>query len=311
MKTKIKLVLIASFCCLLWATAIPTLKISYSLLEIGSEDIFSRLMLAGMRFFLAGVLILFYVIIKDRKQIFVSRKYVPHILLFGIVNTSLQYLFFYTGVANTSAVESVLLEMLKPVFVVVLAHFLTKDDKMNLKKMLGIVLGFMGIFIANLEGMYSGAGFQITFWGEGALVLASVMNAIAVFYGRHLLKKMSSLTLNMYQFICGSLFLFVTGLIGVGSYDLKFSTNAILLLIYSAFLSAVAFVLWYSLLGKYKASSVTVHLFLIPVFGTMISTTIFPEENLTGYVLLSLLLVSSGIFIVNKDFSVKKLSKIS
>ena len=48
--------LTAVFCCVLWGSASPAIKIAYELFKIGPEDTASRIMLAGARFMIAGVM---------------------------------------------------------------------------------------------------------------------------------------------------------------------------------------------------------------------------------------------------------------
>ena len=47
--------LLAAFCCLLWGSAFPAVKIGYGLLSISSADSAEQLIFAGLRFFFAGV----------------------------------------------------------------------------------------------------------------------------------------------------------------------------------------------------------------------------------------------------------------
>lgn len=296
----LSLTLQAALSCLLWATAIPTLKISYQLLEIPSGDIFNRLVLAGIRFLLAGLLIGAFLAVGKKETFSVDRSLWPGIAVFGLLNTTVQYMFFYVGVANTGAIQGVMLDMMKPLFVALLAHFLTRDDRMSREKAAGIGIGFGGILLANLDSVAGGGlAIRASAMGEGALVLSSLANAAAVMYGKRLMSSISTVKLNMYQFIIGALLLLGMGLAGAGGFHLRFNGAALALLVYSAILSAVAFVVWYGLIYKYSASSVTVHLFLIPVFGSIISSLLFVEEHLTWYVLASLVLIAAGIMMVN------------
>jgi drug/metabolite transporter (DMT)-like permease len=132
------LILQASLCCLLWATAIPTLKVSYKLLNIESSDIYNRLVLAGMRFLIAGILITLFILIKEKKVTLVTGKQWFTVIIFGLLNTTIQYLFFYNGVGNTGAIKGVLIDTSKPLMVVILAHFLTRDDRISSNKIIGL-----------------------------------------------------------------------------------------------------------------------------------------------------------------------------
>ncbi|NDL67546.1 DMT family transporter [Anaerotalea alkaliphila] len=300
-KKNLNLILQAGFCALLWATAIPTLKFTYAALQMPADDFFNRMVLAGMRFFLSGVLLVLFHMYKTRKAPRVDKSLLRQILLFGILNTTLQYLFFYMGTANTGAIKAVLLDTSKPLFVVVLAHYFTKGDRLSWNKVLGLALGFAGILVANLEGIGAGGlSLSSTWIGEGSLIASSLANAVAVIYGKHLMGRVSSVVMNMYQFLLGALLLLVIGLAGAGGFHLQMTGPAVLLLTYSALLSAVAFVVWYKLIHTYGASRVAIYVFLIPVFGSILSSLLFPEENLTAHILLSLLLVSAGVVLVNK-----------
>ncbi len=48
----------AIICCILWGSAFPCVKIGYRLFEIDTESVPSLMLFAGMRFSLAGVLVI-------------------------------------------------------------------------------------------------------------------------------------------------------------------------------------------------------------------------------------------------------------
>lgn len=296
-----KVVLLAVLCCLLWGTAFPVLKISYSELGLASDDVFSKMVFAGMRFMLSGVLVFIYYYIRHKKVPPIKSSSIVPFLTFGILNTTLQYFFFYTGVANTTAIKGVLLDTSKPLFVVILAHILYSNDRINLHKALGLILGFVGIIIVNMNQLGSG-GLSLSFslFGEGFLIFASIASAAAVIYGKSLSKRFDPTVMNCYQFIMGSFILLAVGLYGTGGFHLRFNLAASLLLFYSAAVSAIAFVIWFNLLKHNKATSVTIFLFLIPIFGTIISSIVLPNEALSINVLISLILSATGIYLVNK-----------
>lgn len=86
-----------------------------------------------------------------------------------------------------------------------------------------------------------------------------------------------------------------------GTYDtLKLTPISIGLFFYSAFLSAVAFTLWYTLLKYNKPGEITMFRFLIPVSGSVLSI-IFLKEKLTLNVALSLIFIVAGIILVNNE----------
>ena len=60
--------LLAAFCCLLWGSAFPAVKIGYGLLSISSADSAEQLIFAGLRFFFAGVVTVLFHSASLRRQ---------------------------------------------------------------------------------------------------------------------------------------------------------------------------------------------------------------------------------------------------
>ena len=54
--------LLALFCCVLWGSSYPAIKNGYALFDIAADDIASKLVFAGWRFLLAGLLLLVYAV---------------------------------------------------------------------------------------------------------------------------------------------------------------------------------------------------------------------------------------------------------
>ena len=73
-----------------------------------------------------------------------------------------------------------------------------------------------------------------------------------------------------------------------------------MLLGYLALLSATAFTVWTMLLKYHPVGKVTVYMFLIPVFGSLLSAIVLQESVFTIRNLCALLLVCAGIATVNR-----------
>ena len=57
--------LLACICCILWGSAIPVIKTGYRLMQVDSADTASQIVFAGVRFTLAGILVLIFASIRD------------------------------------------------------------------------------------------------------------------------------------------------------------------------------------------------------------------------------------------------------
>ena len=101
--------LLAILCCLLWGSATPSIKVAYTLFQIGSGDVMSRFLLAGVRFAFAGVLIIAYGSVTGKKLIRPQKENLFLVFKLGMVQTVLQYVLFYTALAYTTGMKSAIL----------------------------------------------------------------------------------------------------------------------------------------------------------------------------------------------------------
>lgn len=73
-------VLLASICCVLWGSAIPAIKTGYRLLEVDSSDTASQIVFAGIRFTLAGLLVLLFGSIREKKIMLPEKSMIRYIV---------------------------------------------------------------------------------------------------------------------------------------------------------------------------------------------------------------------------------------
>lgn len=289
--------LLASLCCLLWGSAYPAIKIGYALLGIARDDVASQLVFAGYRFMGAGALILGFAALSGKELAGFRGRQLLQLGGLGVVQTSLQYVFFYVGLAHTTGVKASILNAVGAFFSVMLAHFLYRNDRLSWRKSVGCALGFAGVLVVNLGGA---VGLDFQFLGEGFVILAALVLSSASIYGKRLSQQMDSVVMTGYQLAVGGVVLWLLGW-GYGGQLHGFDLRSALLLAYLACLSAVAFALWGVLLKYNKVSRVTVFNFLIPVFGAALSALFLGESLWAWKNLVALALVSAGIWYVTQE----------
>ncbi len=288
----------AVIACILWGSAFPVLKITYAELEIATSDVSARMLIAGARFFLAGLMVFIVQKLVLRQPVKVKRQNVIPLFVLGLAQTGLQYYFFYNGVAAVSGVKSAILNSVGNFLVVILAHFIYDNDRLNLGKIVGLMAGFGGIILVNWQPNTT-IGWEFSLRGEGFLIFAGLTSAIGTFWAKNLGKKLNPIVINGYQLTLGSLLLLILGIPTLLDGRLNLTPLFWALFIYSAFLSAAAFSIWYILLKHNKAGEVTIYRFVIPISGAILSTILLPDERLTLSILAALILVALGIGAVN------------
>ena len=294
----------ALFCCILWGSASPAIKIAYALFGIPADDTASRLLLAGNRFVIAGFMTIIFGSLIARKALIPKKESLKSIAVLAAFQTVGQYYFFFMSLAHTSGVRGSIINASGNFLAIIFAAFVFKFEKINLQKAIGCIIGFLGvIFIFGGPSALS-TGSAISLQGEGAMLMAALFYALSGCCIKIFAKKENPVVLSGYQFLLGGIVLSVIGLFMGG--HLEFASAACFInLIYMGFISAGAYTLWGVLLKHNPVSRVSVLGFFNPLFGVILSA-LFLGENKEAFSisgLLALILVIIGIIVVNYDLS--------
>ncbi len=286
----------ALLCCLLWGSAFPCIKIGYRLFEVDAADTASQILFAGCRFTLAGILAVGIGSVMEGSFLWPEKRAVKEIIWLSLLQTIIQYFFFYMGLAHTSGVKASIIEAINVFIAILVAGVLFHQEKITSRKIVGCVLGFAGVVLINLNGM----NFQFSLAGEGAIFFSTIAYAFSSVFVKKFSQKFNPVMLSAYQFIIGGIVLMAAGC-AMGGHITKVTPAGLGLLIYLAMVSAVAYSLWGILLKYNPVSKVTVFGFMNPVFGVLLSALLLGEtDQASGMLgLLSLFLVCVGIYVVN------------
>ena len=294
--------LVALLCCALWGSATPAIKIGYQLM-LPDKDVPSTILFAGIRFFFAGVLTVVIFSIARKRVLYPKKENLGRVGIIAAIQTVLQYIFFYVGLANTSGVKGTILTGSSTFFAILIAALIFKQEKLNSKKIVACVLGLAGIIIINLNGL----SLSMNFFGDAFCVFSAISLAFSSTLIKRFSKYEDPVTISGYQFIAGGAVMIIIGLAFGGKITVD-SIKSVALLAYLALLSAVAYSLWGILLKYNPVSKVTVFSFTTPVFGVLLSTLLLTENSGVDVLNLisALLLVALGIFILNADLAAIK-----
>lgn len=293
---RLRILLPAAVCTFLWGSAFPFIKLGYAAFAV--EGPFSQILFAGLRFALAGLLLLAVLTVRGRRVPVPPKGSRLSVLRLGLVLTAGQYFFFYLGLANTTGVRGSIIQGMGTFLTVVLAHFWFhgKDgDRMTGRKVLGCIVGLLGVVLANFEGTQGGFSFS----GEGLMLLATVLFAVGSLFSKDVTKTVDPFCATGWQLLLGGLVLTLIGLLGGGRLCAPASFSGWGIFLYLAALSSVAFAIWTRLLQKFAAGRVAVYNFLTPLFGVLLSACLLGESLSGVQIVLALLLVCLGIVLVN------------
>ena len=299
-KSKYKLYFSAVLCTILWGSAIPCIKLGYSVFDIAPSATADKLLFAGVRFLGAGLLILIPYFLSKRK-ISLTKKLCTNSLILGLIQTAGQYFFMYIGLAYTTGVNSSVFNAIGTLLYIILAWIIYRDERLSKLKMLGCGIGFFGILLNSLATQRMGI---LSFKGDGFVIIANVCVTIGFLYSKHSVKDSEPFLLTGAQMGIGGFVLLAIGFMLGGNLP-TITVSGIFLLLYLMIVSSVAFSLWTVLLRDYSASLVGMFNFLTPIFGTLFSYLLsvlgFLNETsaFTIYTVLAIFCSAGGILLTS------------
>ncbi len=291
-------VLLATLCCLLWGSSYPAIKNGFALFAIEPSDFSGKLLFAGWRCLLAGLVLLLIAVCSGKKIFALSVKSLLEISLLGLLETSSMFILLYLGLAYTTGVKgSLVLNGTAPFFSVLLAHFIYRDDRLSRGKSLGCALGFASVLAVNFNQELLGFSFRLV--GEGSVILSAFFFAVGMIYGKRVSRQMDPSLMTGYQLMIGGSVLLLVGY-ALGGGLPESSLESSLILAYLVLSTSTSYALWAVLLKYNRVGRVSIFNFLVPVFGTLLSAVFLDETFLEWKNLAALTLVCSGIWLVNK-----------
>ena len=306
MKTKfkgLKTILLSLFVMALWGSLYPFVKIGYIAFEIDGTDIPSILMFAGVRFAICGLIMCIIAFFKKDKIEAPKTKTIGVILLIGLFSIILHYSFTYVGLSSTDSSKTALIKQIGALLYVCFAFLFFKSEKFSVFKIVGAVIGFLGIVAINFNP--NGITFTL---GDVLIILASICIVVSNILNKAIAKNNSPFWINgVSQFFGGAVLIIVAFCMG-GSM-LNFNFKSALVFSYICTASMIGYVLWNYVLKSCDLSNLFIIKFAEPLFACLFSAILLNENILKWEYLISFVLISIGIILGNHT-NKEKVNKI-
>lgn len=226
-------------------------------------------------------------------------------LLFGIEFWCLFVALDYSTVARIS-----ILFYTMPVWLAIASHYTVTTDRLTRRKMAGLVLAVAGVVLS--VSSRSDAAFDSLL--DNHLLLGDMLALLAAlcWAGIAWLAKFSPLNgapperQLLYQLAVSALLLLPVSLVG-GEFLREFQPYHIGIFAFQVLVViAFGYTLWFWLLARYPASSVTSFSFLTPAFAVLCGWLVLGEE-IGLNLILALICISAGIMLVNRPGRIRPL----
>lgn len=284
-----------------WGWAFPLVKLGFAEYGITQDMTASKMLFAGLRFGLAGIIILLIAATTGRS--FSYKSTAPKgsfsnalfLLLFALMNTTLHYACFYIGLSYSQGARAAILNSMSVFTLVILACIFFKSDKMTYRKMLGCVVGFAGILTLNMGNQESGA---FTLLGDGLIILNALCGAFAGLLTRGVNKRIDVFVGTGYSLAVGGFLLIIPSLL-MGATLPHITLWGVCILALLVGISTIGFALYNKLLTCNPIGKVAIWNSLIPVVGALTSCICLHETFYAKYIWAAGL-ATIGIYIINK-----------
>jgi drug/metabolite transporter (DMT)-like permease len=208
--------------------------------------------------------------------------------MLGLFGAALPYSLITWGEQYIPSGLASLLQSTTPIFTVLLAQLLTRDERISVAKLSGVLLGFVGVGLLLLPELRRGV--QADLLGQLAIVGSSVCYAWTAIYSRNRLRGQPALASATGQLTMGAVFTLPASLLVDRSFNLSLSWPALLGTI-------LAYGIYFTLIERTSATFTTMVTYIIPINGLVLGALVL-KEPLSVTVLLSLALILSGVLIV-------------
>ena len=214
-------------------------------------------------------------------------------LIMGLLNNAIPFSLIFWGQKEIASGLASILNATTPLFTVLVAQALTKDEKATPAKLAGVALGIIGV--ALMIGLDLAAGFGAHVASELAVLGAAVSYAFAGVFGRRF-RGRPPLVVAAGQLTGSSALILPLALLADRPWTLAMpSTGAWAAIIALALLStALAYIIFFRILARAGATNLLLVTFLIPVSALILGIA-FLGETLTAHHLLGMALIGLGL----------------
>ena len=217
-------------------------------------------------------------------------------ILCGLI-FSIEFIFLFKSLELTSVARASILFYSMPVWLCLSSHFLIPGESLSVIKIIGLLFAVLGVGAALFLREIDVSG---SFLGDYFALVAGILWCSIVLIVRTTKLKNSSPEMQIvYQLAVSTIVLIpISFLFGDLIRDLSYEIIAILIF-QSVIIVAAGFLIWFWILSIYPVSTMASFGFLSPVFGVIFGWLILGEK-ISMYIVVSLMLVSIGIILINQ-----------
>jgi drug/metabolite transporter (DMT)-like permease len=276
----------STFICMLFGANAVAIKISLKGLGVFTT--------AGIRFGIASIAIFLWARITGR-SFSIKKGQIHQLIIISVIFTT-QLSFFYLGLSKSNASRGTLLVNFQPFFTMFLAHFFIPGDRITKRKIMGLLMGFVGVAFVFLEKKGVKSNLNA---GDLMILAAAFLWACNAVYTKRVISAFQPFMIVLFPMIFSVSFFFLGGVLWdrrmIGFVDVEI----IGAMAYQSLIAATfGFVAWNSMLQRYGAVALHSFVFVMPITGVLLGGLIL-KEPITINIVVAMVLIVSGILMIH------------
>lgn len=272
---------------LIWGSSWPVVRIGL--------DSFPPFTFAALRAGLAALLLVSLLAI--RRIPLPPRKLLLSVFVIGVVAHGGNFATSYWGQTRVDAGVSAILFSTLPLFVVVLAHFWLKEERLTGGTILGLLLGLAGTAILYWD--QAGRG-ESSLLGALAILVAAGLAGLGTVWIKKIGGQIDPIVTTVLQLTGGAVTLTLLALIVEAGAPIRWSSSGITALIYlTLFASCLAFLLFYWALQRIPATVLSLISYLTPPVAVIIGVVAL-QEAFSLNILAGMVTIAAGVWLAER-----------
>jgi drug/metabolite transporter (DMT)-like permease len=222
------------------------------------------------------------------------------LLLQGLMSTALPWILITWAEQYIDSAVATVLNATVPMFTIVIAHFFLHDDKITIRRVIGLLVGFAGVVVLVHKDLFAGAeagaGWNLVMLGNAAMLVSSAFYAISNVYARAKLRGVPSIVQAFYTMLLADAVMWMVAPVIEAPFTLPVQGLTWLAIAWLGVLGAgISYLIFYYLLHTIGPTRIAMVTYTIPVVGVTLGV-VFLHESIDLNLVLGTILIVSGVW---------------
>jgi drug/metabolite transporter (DMT)-like permease len=277
---------------------------SYLFIKIGVEAGLQPFTLVALRL-IVGFGLLAVVVAAARERLPRSLRTYGHLAVMAAFSVAIPFSLITWAEQSVDSALAAILTAPVPLFVIVIAAFVLKDERITLNRLVGLAIGFVGVAV--LVGFDPAELAGGTLIAEVALIGAALSYAAGGVYAKRTMHGLRPMIPALFQVVFAFAISSVLAFVFERPLDFRPTADAVIAVVWLGLLgSGLAYLVFFRLLDRWGATRTSTVAYLIPVFGIALGALVL-SEPIDARLLVGTALVIGGIALVNARGSLRTL----